>query len=187
MRTTKPSRHANHFQATRRRVSQITVLTRAPRQTGNPKRCGAAGRNRLRDAKRAYRREIDESFRDDKSGGLDMAHTRSQHPERLERLLLAVALATLWCHELGEQVMSQAESIRRLIFQSPRPTCYSISLANLSNSSTSNIGVIQFVLGNTNRCPNIQHRTAITCALRNCLTKQKRPTAPVDQKDSRFA
>jgi len=113
--------------------------------------------------------------------------TRLQHPERLERLLLAVALATLWCHELGEQVMSQAESIRRLIFQSPRPTCYSFSLANLSNSSTSNIGVIQFVLGNTNRCPNIQHRTAITCALRNCLTKQKRPTAPVDQKDSRFA
>jgi len=115
MRTTKPSRHANHFQATRRRVSQITVLTRAPRQTGNPKRCGAAGRNRLRDAKRAYRREIDESFRDDKSGGLDMAHTRSQHPERLERLLLAVALATLWCHELGQRGMSQGESIRRTI------------------------------------------------------------------------
>ena len=75
----------------------------------------AAGRNRLRDAKRAYRMEIDESFRDDKSGGLDMAHTRVQHPERLERLLLAVALATLWCHELGEQVMSQGESIRRTI------------------------------------------------------------------------
>jgi hypothetical protein len=33
-----------------------------------------------------------------------MAHTRLQHPERLEHLLLAVALATLWCHELGEQV-----------------------------------------------------------------------------------
>jgi hypothetical protein len=45
---------------------------------------------------------IEQSFRDDKSGGFDMAHTKLQHPERLERLLLAVAMATLWCHELGE-------------------------------------------------------------------------------------
>jgi hypothetical protein len=73
----------------------------------------AAGRNRLREY--AYRMDIDESFRDDKSGGFDMAHTRLQHRERLERLLLAVALATLWCHELGEQVLSQGESIRRTI------------------------------------------------------------------------
>src|SRR5438445_12205860 len=29
-----------------------------------------------------------ESFRDDKSGGFDMAHTRLQHADRLERLLL---------------------------------------------------------------------------------------------------
>jgi hypothetical protein len=73
----------------------------------------AAGRNRLREY--AYRMDIDESFRDDKSGGFDMAHTRLQHPERLERLLLAVALATLWCHELGEQVITQGENVRRMI------------------------------------------------------------------------
>jgi hypothetical protein len=73
----------------------------------------AAGRNRLREY--AYRMDIDESFRDDKSGGFDMAHTRLQHPERLERLLLAVAIATLWCHELGEQVVIQGENIRRVI------------------------------------------------------------------------
>jgi hypothetical protein len=73
----------------------------------------AAGRNRLREY--AYRMEIEESFRDDKSGGFAIAHTRLQHPERLERLRLAVAVATLWCHELGEQVLAQGECIRRVI------------------------------------------------------------------------
>lgn len=78
----------------------------------------AAGRKRLREY--AYRMDIDERFRDDKSGGFDMAHTRLQHPERLERLLLAVALATLWCHELGEQVITQGESMRRVIDPGPK-------------------------------------------------------------------
>ena len=44
-------------------------------------------------------------FRDDQSGGFDLEHTRLKDPARLERLLLAVAIATLWCHELGEQVI----------------------------------------------------------------------------------
>jgi hypothetical protein len=62
-----------------------------------------------------WRMDIDESFRDDQSGGFDMEHTRLQHPERLERLLLALAIATLWCHELGEQVLAEGESARREI------------------------------------------------------------------------
>jgi hypothetical protein len=62
---------------------------------------------------------IEQSFRDDKSGGFDMAHTKLQHPERLERLLLAVAIATLWCHELGEQVLGQGEASRREIDPGP--------------------------------------------------------------------
>lgn len=61
------------------------------------------------------RMDIEQSFRDDKSGGFDIAHTRLQHPERLERLLLAVAIATLWCHELGEFVLAQGEACRREI------------------------------------------------------------------------
>jgi Transposase DDE domain len=72
-----------------------------------------AGRSRLREY--AQRMEIDESFRDDKSGGFDLEHTRLQQPERLERLLLAVALATLWCHELGEHVVQGGETTRRTI------------------------------------------------------------------------
>lgn len=72
-----------------------------------------AGWRRLREY--AERMDIDESFRDDKSGGFDLAHTRLQHPERLERLLLAVALATLWCHELGEHVLAEGEATRRQI------------------------------------------------------------------------
>jgi len=53
----------------------------------------------------ALRMRIEESFRDDQSGGFDLEHTRLKDPVRLERLLLAVAIATLWCHEIGEQVL----------------------------------------------------------------------------------
>jgi hypothetical protein len=63
---------------------------------------------------------IEQSFRDDKSGGFNMAHIQLQHPDRIERLLLAMAIATLWCHELGEYVLQQGEVARRLI--DPGPT-----------------------------------------------------------------
>ena len=76
----------------------------------------------------ARRMCIEQSFRDDKSGGFDMAHTRLRHTERLERLLLAVAIATLWCHELGEHVLSQGESCRRHIDPGP---CRELSLFQL--------------------------------------------------------
>lgn len=56
--------------------------------------------------------DIKQSFRDDKSGGFDMVHTRLPHVERLERLLLALAIATLWCHELGEFVLDSPDSLR---------------------------------------------------------------------------
>ena len=62
-----------------------------------------------------WRMDIEESFRDDQSGGFDMEHTQLQHPERLERLLLAQAVATLWCHELGEYVLQQGDRCRREI------------------------------------------------------------------------
>lgn len=68
----------------------------------------------------ARRMGIEQSFRDDKSGGFDIDHTRLRHPDRLERLLLAVAIATLWCHELGEHVLEQGEACRRQIDPGPR-------------------------------------------------------------------
>ena len=68
----------------------------------------------------ALRMAIEQSFRDDKSGGFGIDHTRLLHPERLERLLLAVAIATLWCHELGEFVLQAGPAVRRLI--DPAPT-----------------------------------------------------------------
>jgi hypothetical protein len=70
-----------------------------------------ASRQRLTEY--GWRMDIEESFRDDQSGGFDMEHTQLQHPERLERLLLALALATLWCHELGEHVLAQGDACRR--------------------------------------------------------------------------
>ena len=72
-----------------------------------------ACRARLREY--GARMDTEESFRDDKSGGFDMANTRLLHAERLERLLLALAIAKLWCHELGEQVLEDGETARRVI------------------------------------------------------------------------
>lgn len=76
-----------------------------------------AARARLREY--ALRMHTEESFRDDKSGGFDMAHTRLQHADRIERLLLALAIATLWCHELGEHVLAEGEAARRTIDPGP--------------------------------------------------------------------
>lgn len=73
----------------------------------------AACRRRLTEY--GWRMCIEESFRDDQSSGFDLEHTRLQHPERLERLLLALAIATVWCHELGEQVLSADHDYRREI------------------------------------------------------------------------
>jgi hypothetical protein len=71
--------------------------------------CGA----RLREY--GIRMATEESFRDDKSGGFDMAGTRLVHADRLERLLLALAIAKLWGHELGEKVLENGETARRAI------------------------------------------------------------------------
>ena len=72
-----------------------------------------AGRSRLR----AYEKRmlIEQSFKEDKSGGFDLDHTRLLDPQRLERLLLAVALATLWAHELGEYVLRGGRLRRQAI------------------------------------------------------------------------
>lgn len=69
-----------------------------------------ACRARLREYSR--RMGIEQSFRDDKSGGFDLGHTRLQHAKRIDHLLLAVAIATLWCHELGEFVLKQGDQAR---------------------------------------------------------------------------
>ena len=75
-------------------------------------------RARLREY--AIRMHTEESFRDDKSSGFEMAHTRLQHADRVERLLLALAIAKLWCHELGEYVLEQGEVCRRAIDPGPK-------------------------------------------------------------------
>ena len=73
----------------------------------------SACRARLREY--SFRMSIEQSFRDDKSGGFDLEHTRLQHAQRIDHLLLAMAIATLWCHELGEFVLKQGESARCLV------------------------------------------------------------------------
>src|SRR6266498_3636818 len=72
-----------------------------------------ACRARLREY--SGRMSIEQSFRDDKSGGFDLEHTRLHHAQRIDHLLLAMAIATLWCHELGEFVLKQGEPARCLV------------------------------------------------------------------------
>jgi hypothetical protein len=55
------------------------------------------------------RMHVEESFRDDKSGSFDLEATKLRDPERLNHLLLAIAVAVLWICEIGEQVLRQGE------------------------------------------------------------------------------
>ena len=71
--------------------------------------------NRARLSNYRLRMQIEESFKDDKSSGFDMEHTRLSHPDRIERLLLCVAIATVYCHEIGEFCLKAGDSLRRII------------------------------------------------------------------------
>jgi DDE family transposase len=51
------------------------------------------------------RMHIEESFRDDKSGSFDLNATHLSDADRLDHLLLAIAVAMLWIHERGERVI----------------------------------------------------------------------------------
>lgn len=92
----------------------------------------------------AVRMHTEESFRDDKSGGFDMAHTRLQHADRLERLLLALAIAKLWCHELGEHVLEQGDACRRVIDPGPKRelSVFQLGLRWLKRCVSTNISLL---------------------------------------------
>lgn len=51
------------------------------------------------------RMHIEQSFRDDKSGGFDMEASHLSDPKRLDTLLLALSVAVLWIYEIGERVL----------------------------------------------------------------------------------
>jgi hypothetical protein len=55
------------------------------------------------------RMHIEQSFRDDKSGSFDLEATKLTDPERLNHLLLAIAVAVLWIYDIGEQVLQTDE------------------------------------------------------------------------------
>jgi hypothetical protein len=117
-----PVNHNRYFQnvlLTRETKLQTNVsVTWTADEKGQPEMVAIitdqiACRARLREY--ATRMTIEQSFRDDKSSGFDLEHTRLQHAQRIDHLLLAMAIATLWCHELGEFVLKQGESARCLI------------------------------------------------------------------------
>lgn len=55
------------------------------------------------------RMHIEQSFRDDKSGSFDLEATKLTDPERLNHLLLAMAVAVLWIYDIGEDVLQTKE------------------------------------------------------------------------------
>lgn len=59
------------------------------------------------------RMHLEESWRDEKSGSFRLEATRLRDPKRVEALLLAVAVATLWLLQLGATVLAQGR--RRLL------------------------------------------------------------------------
>ena len=101
-----------------------------------------ACRARLRDY--SFRMSIEQSFRDDKSSGFDLAHTRLQHAQRIDHLLLAMAIATLWCHELGEFVLQQGELARCLVDPAPKRTLslFQLGLRWLKRCLATNLHVL---------------------------------------------
>lgn len=58
---------------------------------------------------------IEQSFRNDKSGGFDLKHTWLQHANCLNRLLLASAIAVFWCYEYGEFFLNHGDGLCRKI------------------------------------------------------------------------
>jgi hypothetical protein len=115
----KRNRYFQKVLLTRETKLQTNVsVTWTPDEKGQPEMVAIisdqiACRARLREY--GFRMSIEQSFRDDKSGGFDLEHTRLQHAQRIDHLLLAMSIATLWCHELGEFVLKQGESTRCLI------------------------------------------------------------------------
>lgn len=114
-----PEYHNRYFQnvllTLQAKLQTNVSVTWTTDKNGNPEMVPVitnqiACRTRLREYGR--RMAIEQSFRDDKSGGFDLEHTRLQHAERIDHLLLAVAIATLWCHELGEFVLKQGDHAR---------------------------------------------------------------------------
>lgn len=53
------------------------------------------------------RMHVEQSFRDEKSGCFDLHHSHLRDPQRLEHLLLAIAVAVFWLYELGEQLLRE--------------------------------------------------------------------------------
>src|SRR6266511_643620 len=78
-----------------------------------PENCNRYFQNVLLTRETKLRTNVSVTWTTDKN--VDLEHTRLQHAERIDHLLLAMAIATLWCHELGEFVLKQGDDLRCLV------------------------------------------------------------------------
>ena len=91
-------------------VCNLMVTWTTPKKPGEkPELCAVMTNLRPCHQHLKKRMHVEESFRDDKSGSFDLEATKLRDPERLNHLLLAVAVAVLWIYEIGEQVLRQGK------------------------------------------------------------------------------
>lgn len=89
------------------------MVTWTKAEPGHPRELCAVMTNLPPSAERLQeylkRMHVEEGFRDDKSGCCQLQLSRLRDPERMNHLLLAYALVTLWAHELGQQVFQRKQ------------------------------------------------------------------------------
>jgi hypothetical protein len=84
----------------------------------------------------AVRMHIEQGFRDDKSAGWQWERSRVREPERAERLLLVLHLATLWCLSLGGWAVRAGQARRWVRPSRPAWSLFRIGRAWLREALT---------------------------------------------------
>ena len=91
---------------------QLMVTWTEATETEDPELCAVITNQRpcMRQLKHYLKRMgIEQSFRDDQSGSCELAKSKLRDPERLNHLLLACAVITLWVHQIGQEVWQRKE------------------------------------------------------------------------------
>lgn len=98
----------------------------------------------------AKRWQIETLFRALKTSGFNLEDTHVTHPERLEKLIMLVMIAFVWCYKIGDFIDAQIKAIRikkhgRRAISVFRYGLDYISKCLLSRTNKYNINLIQFL------------------------------------------
>ena len=98
----------------------------------------------------AKRWQIETLFRALKTSGFNLEDTHVTHPERLEKLIMLVMIAFIWCYKIGDFIDTQIKAIRikkhgRRAISVFRYGLDCISKCLLSGTNKYNLNLIQFL------------------------------------------